>query len=250
MTHLAPSRLKTTRVVARRPQKPTAYLASAVKLLGLVICAVLMAIPAVSAAPDPATVSFSLDFPASDPEHYSISVSSDGHGRYECSARTAQDSDDRETYQTEFDVTPANRARIFELAAQAHYFAKRVDSGNSKLAFTGSKKLIYQDGRDTHSAEYNYSKLPAVQQLTSFFQSLALTLDYGRRLAYYHRYQKLALDEELKRMEMQAKSNELVELQTVQPVLKQLYEDASVMNVVRARAERLMEMAKNEAAHR
>ncbi len=204
--------------------------------------------PAASIAADPATVSFSLDFPHSDPEHYSISVTSDGHASYQCSAQTMPDSDERQTYQTEFEVTPATRARIFDLAAQAHYFEKKVDSGNSKLAFTGSKKLVYQDGPNTHAAEYNYSNVPAVQQLTGLFQSLALTIDYGRTLAYYHRYQKLALDEETKRMEAQARNNELIELQALQPVLQQLYDDTSVMNVVRARAERLIEMSRNGAA--
>jgi len=210
------------------------------------LCALLV-LPAVTIAADPATVSFTLDFPTSDPTHYSISVNSDGHGKYECSARTSPDSGERETYQTEFDVTPANRTRIFELAAQAHYFSGKVDSGNSKLAFTGSKKLVYRDGGNTHSADYNYSNLPAVQQLTELFQSLSSTLEYGRRIAYYHRYQKLALDEELKRMESQAKNNELMELQAVQPVLKQIYDDASVMNVVRARAQRLIEMGGSKA---
>ena len=214
----------------------------------LLICALLFVLPAASIAADPATVSFSLDFPNSDPEHYSISVTSDGHASYQCSARTLPDSDERQTYQTEFQVTPATRARIFDLAAQAHYFEKKVDSGNSKLAFTGSKKLVYQDGQNTHAAEYNYSNVPAVQQLTALFQSLASTLDYGRRIAYYHRYQKLALDEETKRMEAQARNNELIELQALQPVLQQLYDDTSVMNVVRARAERLIEMSKNGAA--
>jgi len=210
------------------------------------LCALLV-LPAVTIAADPATVSFTLDFPTSDPTHYSISVNSDGHGKYECSARTSPDSDERETYQTEFDVTPVSRTRILELAAQAHYFSGKVDSGNSKLAFTGSKKLVYRDGGNTHSAEYNYSNLPAVQQLTELFQSLSSTLEYGRRIAYYHRYQKLALDEELKRMESQAKNNELMELQAVQPVLKQIYDDASVMNVVRARAQRLIEMGGSKA---
>lgn len=216
--------------------------------IALLIYALLLVMPAASIAADPATVSFSLDFPNSDPEHYSISVTADGHASYQCSARTLPDSDERQTYQTEFEVTPATRARIFDLAAQAHYFEKKIDSGNRKLAFTGSKKLVYQDGHDTHTAEYNYSNLPAVQQLTALFQSLASTLDYGRRIAYYHRYQKLALDEELKRMEAQARSNELIELQALQPVLQQLYDDTSVMNVVRARAERLIEMSKNAAA--
>ena len=206
----------------------------------------LFAVPARAA--DPAAVTFSLDFPASDPAHYTIVVNSDGHAKYECSARILPGSDDRETYKTEFEVTPALRSRIFELAGQAKYFESKVDAGKNKLAFTGAKKLTYQNGNQTHSAEYNYSNSTPIQQLTDIFQSLASTLEYGRRLAYYHRYQKLALDDELKHMEVQAKSNELIELQAVRPVLEQLYDDSSVMNVVRARAQRLIALAGAKSA--
>jgi hypothetical protein len=195
-------------------------------------------------AADPATITFTLEFPRSDPERYSIWVSADGHGKYECSARISQESDEREAYQSEFELSPPARKRIFDLAAQAHFFSGKIDSGNSKLAFTGSKTLTYKDGQRNASANYNFSTLPAVQQLTNFFQSLSATLEYGRHLAYFHRYQKLALDEELKRMEEQARNNELSELQAVQPVLQQILDDASVINIVRARAERLMEMGK------
>jgi hypothetical protein len=49
-------------------------------------------------------------------------------------------------------------------------------------------------------------------------------------------------------MEDQARGHELNELQAVQPVLQQILDDPSVLNVVRARAERLMEMGKTAAA--
>ncbi|MGA9977665.1 MAG: hypothetical protein WBQ08_03325 [Candidatus Sulfotelmatobacter sp.] len=209
--------------------------------IALILCAA-------AHAAAPATVTFTLEFPTSDPDRYTISVTSDGHGKYECSAKIAPESDDRETYQAEFDLSPAGRARVFDLAAQAHFFAGKIDSGNRKLAFTGSKTLAYKDGQRSTSANYNYSTVPAVQQLTAFFQNLSATLEFGRHLAYLHRYQKLALDEELKHMEDQARSNELSELQAVQPVLQQILDDASVMNVVRARAERLLEMGKATAA--
>jgi hypothetical protein len=214
----------------------------------LALPAVTLTLCAVAHAADPATITFTLEFPASDPAHYSISVTNDGHGKYECSAKISPESDDREDYQAEFELSPAGRARVFDLAAQAHFFAGKVDSGNRKLAFTGSKTLTYKDGQRSTSANYNYSSLPPVQELTAFFQNLSATLEYGRHLAYFHRYQKLALDEELKRMEGQARSNELGELQAVQPVLQQILDDASVLNVVRARAERLMEMGKAAAA--
>jgi hypothetical protein len=195
-----------------------------------------------SIAADSASVTFSLDFPNSSPEHYSIAVQSDGHAHYDSSGKISADSDVRDDYQTDFTLSDDTRARIFELTAQAHYFSGKVDSGNKKLAFTGAKKLVYKDGQRSSSADYNYSQQPAVLQLTTLFQSIAATMEFGRRMTYFHRYQKLALDDELKRMEDQAKRGDLAELQAVSPVLKEIYEDTSVINVVRARAGRIMEM--------
>lgn len=192
-------------------------------------------------ASESATVTFTLDFPKSDPEHYSISVLSDGHVKYQSTARISQDSDDTQDYQTDFVLSDAIRARIFDLAAQAHYFSEKVDAGNKKLAFTGAKKLAYQDSQRNASAEYNFSSVPAIQQLTTLFQSVAATLEFGRRLTYDHRYQKLALDDELKRLEDEAHRGELAELQAIKPILQDIYDDQSVIKVVRARALRIME---------
>jgi hypothetical protein len=218
-------------------------------LMLLAACfALLWNLPAL--AVEPATITFSLDFPTSDPERYSIAVQSDGHARYECSGKISADSDDRETYQTEFTFSDATRARIFDLAARAHYFSGKIDSGNHKIAFTGAKKLVYKDGQRESAAAYNFSSVPAVEQLTTLFQSVGATLEFGRRLAHYHRYQKLALDDELKRMEDQARRGDLVELQAVRTVLQEIHDDNSVINVVRARAQRIMEMAPGAAAAR
>ena len=192
----------------------------------------------------PPTVTFTLDFPQSSPEHYSIAVDINGRARYESSAKVVKDSDE-ETYRAEFEISAQNRERIFDWAKQSHYFAGKIDSGNSKLAFTGTKVLSYQENDRSTTAQYNYSHLEPVRQLTAFFQGMAGTLEYGRRLAYYHRYQKLALDEELKRMQAQAKNNELSEIQGVTPVLREIVEDASVMNVVRARAQELIQMSES-----
>jgi hypothetical protein len=200
----------------------------------------LLTLPAHAA--DPATITFSLDFPGSDPDHYSISVRSDGHATYESRGKISTDADDHDSYRLEFTVTEAIRAQIFDLAARAHYFSGKIDSGNKKLAFTGAKVLTYSDAQRNVTANYNYSTQSDVEQLTTLFENISATLEFGRRLAYDHRYQKLALDEELKHMETQAASHALLELQAVKPILQAIFDDASVINVVRARAQRLMEI--------
>ena len=196
-----------------------------------------------------ATVTFTLDFPQSNPEHYSISVNSTGHARYECTGAVAADSEEQ-TYRLDFEMSPVNREKIFDWTKQARYFAGKLDSGNSKLAFTGMKGLSYQDGQQSNSGRYNYSSLAPVRELTALFQNMATTLEYGHRLTYYHRYQKLALDDELKRMEAQARNNELSEIQGVSPVLQQIVDDPSVINGVRARARELLRMGSGATAKR
>lgn len=194
-----------------------------------------------SGAASTATLTFTLDFPQSNPSHYSIAVDASGHARYESVAKFSEDSE-AEKYQIEFDLSAGNRQRIFDWAKQAQYFDGKVDSGNRKLAFTGAKVLTYHDGQRSSKAQYNYSNLEPVRELTTLFQNMAETLEYGRRLGYYHRYQKLALDEELKHMEAQARNNELSEIHGVNPVLQEIAEDASVINVVRARAKELIQI--------
>ena len=78
------------------------------------------------------------------------------------------------------------------------------------------------------------------RELTTFFQGLSTTLEFGHRLDYYLRYQKLALDAELKKMEEMSNSHELAEISSVAPILQKIADDASVIKVVRARAERLL----------
>jgi hypothetical protein len=194
--------------------------------------------PTNSVIPAP-LITFTLDFPQSNPAQYSIAVDATGHARYECTGIVQEDSDPQ-AYRMEFEVSASTREKIFQWAKQARYFAGKIDSGNDKLAFTGAKVLSYQDGLRSNTARYNYSNLQPVRDLTTLFQSMAGTLEYGRRLEYFHHYQKLALDAELKRMDSQARSNELAEVQAVTPILQKIADDGTVINVVRARARDLL----------
>lgn len=191
-------------------------------------------------AQDAAVVTFTLDFPGSEPSHYAISVYSDGHSTYDSDGKLSPESDP-DPFHLDFSVSPATKKTIFALAARAKYFQGEIDSKKRGLASTGVKTLTYKDAERSASATYNYSPIAAVQQVTQLFQSLSITLEYGRRLQYFHRYQKLALDEELKRMEEMANQNSLQELGAVVPILQQIATDSSVINPVRARAQRMME---------
>jgi hypothetical protein len=191
----------------------------------------------------PATISFSLDFPQSIPDHYVITVSSDRHATYDSTGKLTPESDPGDPFHDEFTVSPDTCKKIFDLAAKVKYFEGQIDSGNKKLASTGVKVLKYEEGTRKTEATYNYSPIPAVQQITTVFQNISTTLEFGRRLDFFYHHQKLALEDELKHMEESAKSNNLGELQAVVPILQRIAADHSVLNVTRARAQRLLSTA-------
>jgi hypothetical protein len=195
-------------------------------------------------AQEASVVTFTLDFPGSEPSHYVISISSDGHSTYDSDGKLSPESD-ADPFHLDFSVSPETSKTVFDLAKRAHYFQGQVDSNKRGLASTGSKTLTYKDAQRSTTATYNYSPIAAVQQVTQLFQNLSTTLEYGRRLQYFHRYQKLALDEELKRMEAAANENSLQELPAVVPILQRIASDSTVINPVRARAQRMAERAES-----
>lgn len=212
--------------------------------------ALLLAGPATARGQNAATepvVSFTLDFPGSEPDHYAISVAADGRGTYESTGRVSAQAASGDTFRREFTLSEANRGRVFDLAKRAHYFEGTLDSKKKGLASTGVKTLAYRDARTSTQASYNYSFIPPVQDLTQLFQNLSTTLEFGHRLEYYHRYQKLALDEETKRMEEMARDKELVEIGAVAEILRQVANDTSVINVVRLRAQRLLAQSESSS---
>jgi hypothetical protein len=203
------------------------------------------------------TVNFTLDFPNANPSHYEITVGRDGHGTYSSNgqlgdtpsadADSTSSSDKASSPNSahtdpplEFTISDQVREQIFQLAQRAHYFSGKVDSGNKNIANTGAKTLTYKDGQHDGQATYNYSPSVPVQQITAIFQGLSETLEFGRRLTFFHKYQKTALDEDLRRMEELQKDSSLGDVQAIAPVLKKIADDQSVMNVARARALRLL----------
>jgi len=187
-----------------------------------------------------ATVTFSLDFPGANPGHYEITVGDDGKGSYSSNGQLNKDSEPADPVPLPFTLSDKVREQIFDLAQRAHYFKGKVDSGNKKIANTGVKVLTYKAENQNSQATYNYSPVTPVQQLTAIFQGLSTTLEFGRRLSYFRKYQKLALDEDLKRMEEMQKEDDLGDIQAIAPILNGIADDASVMNVSRARALRLL----------
>ncbi|MGH9509477.1 MAG: hypothetical protein ACRD2M_06040 [Terriglobales bacterium] len=193
------------------------------------------------------TVTFSFDFPRARPEHFSITVDSTGKAVYESRDVVSLDAEQppSERYMTSFQVSEATRARIFQTARQLNHFQGDFDFRKRRIAQMGRKTLVWESGGERFETTYNWSENALIDDLTRLFQGISNTQEFARRLSSLRRHDKLGLEAELKSMEEAAKSGPqgLAELQAIEPLLRSLAQDKSVMEIARKRAERLLRKA-------
>jgi hypothetical protein len=94
-------------------------------------------------------------------------------------------------------LTPAVAGRVFAVARREKFFAVGCEDTRDKVAFQGAKQLSYEGPDGSGSCSYNWSKLGEIQKLTVTLESIAFTLEEGRRLELEHKHDRLALDAEL-----------------------------------------------------
>ena len=196
------------------------------------------------------TVSFDFLLEGSTPPHYWIVVEPDGKARYHADDVSAADAAPMQPSAQQFLVSDPTRSRIFDLSLALQCFKGRFEYRGGRLANMGAKtlKCAWAD-RESHTT-YNYSTNQQLQELTTIFQNISNTMEYGRRLDHLHRYDKLGLEAELKSMEEQEKNKRLGELQAVAPQLERIVNDSSILNVTRRRAEHLLQVIKSNPAAR
>lgn len=195
-------------------------------------------------------ITFDFVLQGGTPPHYSIAVESNGKATFRADEVPASDHAALQPYLYQFLVSEPARSKIFELARALHYFQGDFEYHGGRIANMGNKTLTFKQGtRETH-ASFNYSTNPRLQELTTIFQKMEMTLEYVRKLEYLHRFDKLGLEAELKSMEDQAKDKQLGELQAAAPQLEKIVNDSSVMNVSRRHAEHLLQMISANPAAR
>lgn len=196
-------------------------------------------------------VSFDFLLEGSAPPHYSITVAPDGQATYRSDEPPGTaGATPQQPYLREFLVSGSTRARIFDLAAALQCFHGQFEYRGGRVANMGAKTLKCTYADRESKTTYNYSTNPRLQELTTLFQNISNTMEHGRRLDYFQRYEKLGLEAELKFMEEQEKNKLLAELQAVAPQLERILNDGSILNVTRHRAEHLLQVIKSNPAAR
>ncbi|WP_263409236.1 hypothetical protein [Terriglobus tenax] len=195
--------------------------------------------PAPLADPVPPTVSFIFDRPQVKTSHYEIILGEDGKGIYRAVTKDGVHSERAIT------VSPANLELVWAEEKASDGFRKVTCETHLKnMAQTGKKTLRWTGASDTGNCTYNYSDDKDIQKLTSIFQGIAMTMETGQRLAYLHRFDRLGLDAEITSLGSSVKSGWAIELQNIEPELRKIIADVSLMDRVRSKAETLLTNAK------
>lgn len=184
------------------------------------------------------TITFTRNWDAAQPSFLKIETDSAGRARYE-----SQDPQKQEPYTEDFTLSRATREKIFDLAEKANFFNGNFDFKQHKIAFTGTKTLLYHDAAHNGQATYNWSQNQDIEQITNLFIAISNTIEAGRKLDYLIHYDKLGLDHQLEAMETQAGSGQMIELQLVAPALQEIASNPAYMHIAQQRARHLLQLA-------
>ncbi len=172
-------------------------------------------------------------------QSYSFQVQTDGRVHFNGTPNPARGGDS-DPVQQDFTISEANRQKIFEAARRLNYFQGDLDSHLKHIAQTGSKTLMYKSAQVQGSSTYNYSQNPDVQQLTQLFLGLATTLDFGRKLAWNYRFDKLGMNQTLTELQELQASHQVEELSVIEPILRKIANDPNLMHISRESAAHLL----------
>jgi hypothetical protein len=192
------------------------------------------------------TVTFTVDDAIVPPDHYSITVASDGSTSYESTDKGKKDVEALDPYQLKFTMSASTLKMIFALTEAANHFHGNL-AFKGKVAHTGTKTLRYTDQNLDLKQTYEWSQDPSIQQLTAIFEGIAAVQETSRRLRFLKRFDKLSVDAELKGLESRAESGDAFELHTIAPLLQNITNDVSLLKTARERARKLLERAQHEA---
>ncbi|MGA3053886.1 MAG: hypothetical protein ABSD63_06745 [Candidatus Korobacteraceae bacterium] len=214
-------------------------LCSAFVILLLVLPA--SAQPAAAPAAAQPTVTFVFDWSQGIPwQAYSITVRADGNTHFQGTPTPDKGGRDTDLFQQDFTMSEANRSKIFDLAKKLNYFQGDFDSRLKHIAQTGRKTLEYTSADKHGSASYNWSQNADVQELSRLFVAIANTLDYGRKLSFQYRFDKLGMDARLNELEYIRANHYAEELNVIAPILRQIADDPDMMHISRQAAQHLL----------
>jgi hypothetical protein len=180
-----------------------------------------------------------------DPSYYSIAIDATGTATYQSTPKGMEESGT--PYTIEFQVGDRTRRIAFNLAQRLNYFA--ADFGESRSTPNQNKvhTLAYRYENVNNQFTYSSSSDPDIEELTSVFEELSQTFEFGRRLNDLALHNRRGIQSQLQSMQEKADRHALRDLPALLPILRELASDAGLDPAVRKQASTLIAMASRPA---
>jgi hypothetical protein len=189
------------------------------------------------------TVIFSVVRWNSDPSYYSIAIDASGTATY-VSAPAGLDKTGVH-YTTEFHVSDRTRRIAFNLTQRLNHFAGSYGELESSPGKNSVHTLAYRYGPVKNQFTYSASADPDLSELTSVFEELSQTFEYGRKLSDLQLHNRRAIIPELEAMTGRAERHALRDLPALVPILRNVASDTRIDVAARNQASALIKLAEN-----
>ena len=122
--------------------------------------------PSTTALP---TISFTFDHPDLPVTHYQIDIAADGKAHYQSQIRGQKKGTTEDGISRDFVLSADTRDSIFDLVKKADNLVGNFDYARHKIAFSGTKTIVYTDATGSHTAKFNWSENESVMKLADLF---------------------------------------------------------------------------------
>lgn len=183
-------------------------------------------------------VVFTSVFWTANPSYYSIAIDSAGTATYQSAPDSVEHSG--VPYTVEFHVSDRTRRATFNMARNLDFFREAIPVSTGSPETSMVRTLAYYDPAFNARITYTSSPDPNLQELTSILEETCETLEFGRRLNYFHAHDAGALEPELIKMQGRIERHRLRDLQALVPTLNGIATDSAVEESARQRAQELL----------
>jgi hypothetical protein len=154
---------------------------------------------------------------------------------------------DEDSGASPFEVSPALRAKIFELIGQLSNF-KGVDLDvHRKIANLGEKTFQWSRGTESYEVKFNYTLNSSATQLLQICEGLARQQELLELLQRRMKYDRLGVNDALMELESDINKAILPEPMRALPLLDQIAADSRFVEIARQRARTLAERIRHQA---
>jgi hypothetical protein len=206
----------------------------------VLVCCLFAAVRAYSLPSGSAVFTYRRIFKSSTPEFIEIKINEDSDtGSYEIRQL------DDDPGATPFQISPALRGKIFQLAGQLNDFKGLDLDIHRKIAYLGEKTFRWERGPEAYEVKFNYTANPQAAQLLQICEGLARQEELIELLQRSMKYDRLGVNDALLQLETDYSKGVLPEPQRVLPLLDQIAGDSHLLEIARERARALAEQMRH-----